>query len=827
MRLVNKISLSLLAFISVVAAQAQKSFSTNPYPIFPSGISSTVQFKVLPGDFNHDGKPDVFAYGDVPNTDSALILNNGSGLLNAIGGSIPYTGAKGYVQTGDLNGDGAIDLAVCSLVQNSNQWTLSTLINDGTGKFTVDSSINLAGTCSSVSIGDANRDGKLDVVVTQYTGAGAPYNNMITTFYGDGTGKVGSPVTQQNINLDSSSSSSTTNCAVTDATAGDFYGDGNLSLLLNSTCHPAQGGTTPAGTSFFAHSLGNGQFTLSELMAGNEVLSDGKTFDVNRDGKPDAVFISTSSGTSNLYYAQNNGSGSFTFNKLTGVLALAGSVSQFDGVTVGDFNGDGYNDIAATYMTGSGAQANSYVSILNGSGTGTFTESQHWLVGDGTTTLLADIASADFNGDGKPDLVLTYQSPANGDVSLLEYLNTPGTDSCAVPATQHTGVICTPASGSTISSPFTITAASNEPGFTLNRFYLDGNVFYQTVTQSVSYYAAASPGTHQLTMVSYSNQGGALTTTSTFNVTAGSPGPGSPCVPTGTGVRICSPLSGSSVTSAVTVTAGAIAGSGNITAIRVYSNNVSLGTFYNSAPTNSFSINQPFLIEPGAHTLTLVAYESTGGTQTGSTSIVSSGATGCATAAIPLRICFPAANATVPTTFAIGAGATAQAAGITGIRAYIDDVQAFFVASNSNAAAFETQREVTTTPGTHHLVVVAYQGSQPALTTQEYFTAVSGTPQGPCAPSTQGALICSPSPNATVTSPVQISAGATTSNGYLAAMRVYVDNVSQVTINNPQQTKSFSISPSLTMSPGTHSIVVVGYPSTGGSLTASENITVQ
>jgi len=73
-----------------------------------------------------------------------------------------------------------------------------------------------------------------------------------------------------------------------------------------------------------------------------------------------------------------------------------------------------------------------------------------------------------------------------------------------------------------------------------------------------------------------------------------------------------------------------------------------------------------------------------------------------------------------------------------------------------------------------------------------------------------GAQVYSPSQNATVSAPFQILAGATISSGYLAAVRVCVDN--------PQQTKSFAINESLAIARGTHSVVVVGYPSTGGSV---------
>jgi hypothetical protein len=56
---------------------------------------------------------------------------------------------------------------------------------------------------------------------------------------------------------------------------------------------------------------------------------------------------------------------------------------------------------------------------------------------------------------------------------------------------------------------------------------------------------------------------------------------------------------------------------------------------------------------------------------------------------------------------------------------------------------------------------------------------------------------------------------------------VYVDNIAQTIVNNPQATTSFSIQQAVTMTKGSHSVVVVCYESTGGALTASETVTVQ
>ncbi len=67
------------------------------------------------------------------------------------------------------------------------------------------------------------------------------------------------------------------------------------------------------------------------------------------------------------------------------------------GVAVGDFNGDGFADLAVTN------QPDNTISVLLGNGDGTFQPQQIYQVGAEPTF----IAAADFNGDGIPDLAVT------------------------------------------------------------------------------------------------------------------------------------------------------------------------------------------------------------------------------------------------------------------------------------------------------------------------------------------------------------------------------------------------------------------------------------
>lgn len=87
-------------------------------------------------------------------------------------------------------------------------------------------------------------------------------------------------------------------------------------------------------------------------------------------------------------------------------------------VAVGDFNGDGIADLAVSIMDYEGGPTPDGVSVLLGNGDGTFTEMPHVSMGVHPQF----VAIADFNGDGKPDLVTadwgSFQSGTTVTVAL-------------------------------------------------------------------------------------------------------------------------------------------------------------------------------------------------------------------------------------------------------------------------------------------------------------------------------------------------------------------------------------------------------------------------
>jgi hypothetical protein len=197
----------------------------------------------------------------------------------------------------------------------------------------------------------------------------------------------------------------------------------------------------------------------------------------------------------------------------------------------------------------------------------------------------------------------------------------------------------------------------------------------------------------------------------------------------------------------------------------------------------------------------------------------------CAPSDPGVRICNPDFNAPLLGSVAtIIAGATAQSGNITAVRAYIDDNPVFTTFNPSLTNTLQAAQDVNVDEGLHHLVIVGYQDTGEDLVNDLYFRALTATYTN-CFPSQPGATFCHPTGR--VISPVQISAGATALNGYITALRLYVDDEPQLTIYNPQQSRSFAINEPLAVPHGDspHNIVLVGYESTGGAVTA--NLTYQ
>jgi len=350
------------------------------------------------------------------------------------------------VAVGDFNADGIPDVAI---VDQSGQ-KVYILLGNGDGTFTAatGSPVTVSGSLLvGIAAGDFNNDGTIDLAVADYG------DNKVFILPGNGDGSFQTPT-----------SVSAHGNPVEIATA-DFNNDGNLDLAVveysgnqvEVLLGDGSGGFAESG----AFSTGTGPYSVAVA-------------DLNNDGNLDMVV--GNSGASSVTVLLGNGAGSFT--QSTGSPFAAGSSPSPAALAIGDFNGDGYPDVA---VPDSGS---STVSVLLGKGDGTFQSpatltaqsGQKYLAmadfngdgnqdlatcdtatgtiykflgnGNGTfqsevststgSTYCSDMGTADFNGDGNPDLVVPMQGN-NKAVILL--------DSLTHTATASAGPVSIPGSG--------------------------------------------------------------------------------------------------------------------------------------------------------------------------------------------------------------------------------------------------------------------------------------------------------------------------------------------------------------------------------------------
>jgi len=126
--------------------------------------------------------------------------------------------------------------------------------------------------------------------------------------------------------------------------------------------------------------------------------------DFNGDGYPDLAVTNFVSSSVTIFY--NNGSGGLaatTTGSAAGDYETVSVGTEPYSVAVGDFNGDGYPDLAVTNFRGNNLQY-----LLNGgaSSPGKFASSRTVAVG----SLPISVAVGDFNGDGRLDAVVTTET---------------------------------------------------------------------------------------------------------------------------------------------------------------------------------------------------------------------------------------------------------------------------------------------------------------------------------------------------------------------------------------------------------------------------------
>jgi hypothetical protein len=363
----------LAVTIPACAASAPSFLTAKTFSVGKYGYSNPVS--VAGADLNGDGRPDLvvanqgFGFLHVQGY-LAVLLGNGDGTFQP---AVEYQagGVPEFVTVADLNNDGKLDIIVANFGSNN----VSVLLGNGDGTFQNHMDFGTVNAPTSLAIGDFNNDGKLDVASTDADPTMST-RGSVAVLLGNGDGTLQPAV------------SSPAGGDIQYIAAGDFNGDGIPDLAVANKQR-----SSFAGNLAILFGKGDGTFQSPVKYLNHYSLSVVVAADFNNDGILDIV----------------TNDGVLVLGKGDGTFGSPITIPVFGSIAIGDLNGDGKLDVAATQGT--------YVNVFYGSGDGTFQTGPAYYGGGSDST---SSAIADFNGDHHLDLAVTNKVDANVAILLAK-----------------------------------------------------------------------------------------------------------------------------------------------------------------------------------------------------------------------------------------------------------------------------------------------------------------------------------------------------------------------------------------------------------------------
>ena len=443
-------SIDLVCVNSGANPATMQTFLNNGHGVFTSSATFSVPNGVgwaVGADVDSNGSIDLITTGG--NTSLNVLTNDGRGNFS-LKSSPPTFANSGVVAAADMNGDGKVDL-VCTINNNGIQGSAEILTNDGTGNFSesTDVAIGYAGSVNypnSIAVADFNGDGNADFVVACFGSAAFTEAQQISTpkptvtITSPANDAVISSTASFPINVTATSASNieaviyfignhvgtnifaSTNAPFSVTIPAERLTPGTYSLQAEAVDSAGHIGWSPeVQITITGNSTNHGSGTPLTFIKASFGVGSGPVYilpvDLNGNGHLDLVTANFgftyqyidcvgAYGTgSNLTFCLNNGHGAFSSNYSASVgFNGDGFTSEPSCVAAADFNNNGKLELVTPSY-----DINQLIFLTNNS-QGIFSEAN--VIGSPARQPIY-ITNADFNGDGFQDLVTANNFDTN------------------------------------------------------------------------------------------------------------------------------------------------------------------------------------------------------------------------------------------------------------------------------------------------------------------------------------------------------------------------------------------------------------------------------
>lgn len=337
--------------------------------VLPGGAKPVV---ITPTDVNGDGHMDL-AVADYVNS-MMILTNDGAGGFS-IAQNILIGESPTQLAARDLNGDGRVDLVSCNSGLSDNNITV--LTNTGPGVFIIHRKVPVGRGPVTISSGDLNLDGTVDIVTADYG------SDTVTVLTNDGRA----------------------NLTVSQTLPAGAFAHGVDAIDVNLDGHLDIVATSYNGSDLRVYTNNHaGRFAQS---SSNSVPGRPRwqvAGDFDHDGFPDVATSNAGDGTVTILLNKRDGTFRPAAKLSTGIGAY--------GIGTGDVDGDGSLDLVVASMYSTNKET---VAVFRNNGTGEFALMQ--LLDVANSPYSATIADLDKSGGG----VVIISSTTSDTVSLVKF----------------------------------------------------------------------------------------------------------------------------------------------------------------------------------------------------------------------------------------------------------------------------------------------------------------------------------------------------------------------------------------------------------------------